>query len=82
MKNKLLIIAALAFLIGCNQTTTMTRGEELIWTVESKPDAIVTYKIDKDGAEEITVNNQGAPSTLDKIMEVLMLKTAVNASDD
>ncbi|MCK5616543.1 hypothetical protein KAR91_82535 [Candidatus Pacearchaeota archaeon] len=50
----------------------------MIWTVNSKADAVVTYK---KGDVEVTVDNRGATGTLDKIMEVLMLRTAVKSTD-
>ena len=65
--------------LSCAQTTEIIRGDDVIWTVNSKSDAIVTYK---KGDEEISVNNQGAPNTLDKIMDVLLFRTAVKANDD
>ena len=77
-KIKLLIICFIFSLVACSTTTEILKGDEVIWTVKSKSDAIVTYK---KGDEEFSVNNQGAPSTIDKIFDVLMLRTAVKGTD-
>ena len=79
MKTRLLIICMAISFMACAQTTEIIKGDEVIWTVNSKSDAVVTYK---NGDEEFSINNQGAPNTLDKIMDVLLFRTAVKANDD
>ena len=82
-KIKLLIICFIFSLVACSTTTEILRGDEVIFTVNSKADAMVSYKRG-DGEfviEEFVVDNRGAPSTLDKIFDVLLLRTAVKGND-
>jgi len=75
----ILLIVCLAFLVGCAQTTEIFKGDEKIYTVKSKSDAVVSYK---NGSEEVVVNNQGRPSFMETVFGTIFMQTDVNVGDD
>lgn len=70
------IICFAFFLVSCSTTTEIFKGDEVIWTVKSKSDALVSYK--KGDDEEFVVDNRGTPSFIETVFSTLFMKTDIN----
>ena len=72
---KLILICMMFSVLSCATTTEILRGDDVIWSVNSKSDAIVTYK---KGDEEFTVDNRGRASFMETVFGTLFMKTDIN----
>ena len=78
---KRLIIVSVFLLIGCsvlNITTKIETPTGEVYTVNSKSDALVTYK---RGDTAVTVDNRGRMSAFESVLGIVAGKTELNLSN-
>ncbi len=65
-------------IVGCSRTTTITKPDGEVWTVEHSKDALVEYT---KGDEKVTIDDRGRASLIEEIIKLWTLRE-LNKEDD